>query len=313
MSSICFLVLVSGLQCLLVGLSNHHTKFSSMVLTTLRTVTLNTIFLVDDTSIDYSRWPAQSLLVFTTAEWFSQSKDVPNEVDVYVLEDEDGYIDGIRRFESIDQLISQLSDRIIEDLRSSAQASRKAGDIQRAKKIEEKTQQLCRELTNIADSVILKTNSTETIQTSTPLLFWLNSANADDEGDRYRLRTTMGKYFLSYPTFNDASVCYRQISKCEHENYIFLVMNQTDYNTSLEDFEKATNVKFIYSYGTERDDNQSTICDTNDLIYRLTSDLMEHYEKLARQYQSKKENSKAREMFLQAKDLCSFLSETCFS
>ena len=278
-----------------------------MVLDAVRSLASNTIFLVEDASVDFSRWSTTSLLLFTTAEWMSKPKAIPNEVDVYILVDEEGQVDGLRQFGSIDLMISHLTDRIIEGLRS------QAGDPSRAHKINERIDRFYQELCNITDSAMTKTLSNEVITTPTPILFWLTSRGANDEEDQHILSKTFKKRFLSYEIVEDPTACYQQIVKYRGVNHIFLVMNQEDYETSVANFEGLTHVKRIYCYGAARAETELTICGTNKLIYRLTCDLIDHYEKLAQQYQSNKQMSLAREMLIQAKDLCHFLSETCFA
>ncbi|CAF2026607.1 unnamed protein product [Rotaria magnacalcarata] len=299
----------------LVNLSPQMSKFALTMLNTLTSMTSNLITIIDDTvTIDFSRWPTEFIFIFTSEKFLSSIKTKSEGCKIFLFdESNDKNNSDQQRFSTIDELICQLADEIIQNYRRISDEYIKNNNLTKA---DEQTKQINRiyaELRQVNEKFskstsVLKKKS-DSIETQ---LICLTSNTKYYEEDIKCIQENFKDYFSSYVTFGDFKSFDSFLADENKITDLFIIIYNNYEESTVNLVRQLSNVKYIYRYGESKNNDNNLISNQNDLRYRLASDLIEHYGKLGEQYRTNKQSKLARKMFEKARNLCVFLSENCF-
>jgi hypothetical protein len=113
----------------------------------------------------------------------------------------------------------------------------------------------------------------------------------------------------SLVVFDNESECQNYLRKDDFCDTVFLIVG-SDYEVSLiTDFQQLPNVQAIYRYGQSSSSNETIIENYDDLCFRLTNDLIAHYNKLGSNYSAKQDAKAAKDMFMKVSELYDILAK----
>lgn len=295
---------------ILINLSSHMTAFASAMLVTLRSLTLDEIYVHnDEITLDFSKWSDQSILLFTTAQFAMSLKDLPKSFTVFILDTDDSKINEQYRYATIEDLISQLADEIVRKYRLDAYGYHKRDELTKAKELEDKANKIYRDLLEIQTKFTTNTILNKTSNDFKPSLILLIPNNEDIT----TIKNYFDDFFSSNYSFYNEHQCHQHIVEHENTDEVFLII-LTDYQSSITtNFRQFSNVKYVYSYGKLKNKKERIFPIRDDLYYQLTLDLIRYYAELGDEYEMNNQRKIAREIFLKGQKLCQFLNENFFS
>lgn len=285
--------------------------FTSNILGTLCSLTSGLIHILNDESnLDFSECPNRSVLLFTTAQFAVQLKNLPNYVKLYTLEDKQSTGNDSSKFATMEDLLGKLSDEIILKHRLDAKQYSSTNQFERANEHEETANRIYHELKNLYHQNFMKDNTLNNRPNKMePSLIWLISRNENMQN----IEGFFGNYFSNYKEFHNEHTCHGYIAKNEHEEDIFLIIGNNYKQIAENSFRQFSNVKHIYYYGKPKNNDEKGYCSQDDLRYHLTYDLIGYFRQLGDNYEKLNQPKLARDIFLKAQKLCKFLSEKFFS
>jgi hypothetical protein len=294
---------------ILINLSSYMTDFALAMLDKLRSLTSNEIDIRNDESIiNFSKWPDQSTLLFTTAEFARSLNNLPSSFMVFILETDASKMNEQYRCATIEDLISRLADEIIRTYRSDAYGYHKIDELPKAKDLEAKANQIYHEIFIIQTKFTTKTLPRKISNHFEPSLISL----VPHDEDINTIEDYFNDFFSSYYFFFNEHKCHQHIVEHEHTEEIFIIL--TDYQSSIADnFRQFSNVKHVYSYGKITNKNERIFSNRDDLYYQLTLDLIRYYAELGDEYEMNNQRKIARDIFLKGQKLCQFLNEKFFT
>ncbi|CAF3995641.1 unnamed protein product [Rotaria sp. Silwood1] len=161
-----------------------------------------------------------------------------------------------------------------------------------AKSKENQADRIHRELKRIHESYCEDDQNIKGSISTTTKLVWLKS-KLQNNIERLNIEVDYKNYLLENKS-NDVA---------------FLIIN-VDYRDSLtDDFKQLSNVKFVYRYEESLLKNDTVISNYNNLRFRLTYNLIGHYEKLGNDCSAKQDAKTAKDMATKARELCNSLAE----
>ncbi|UJR30326.1 hypothetical protein I4U23_017863 [Adineta vaga] len=288
---------------ILVNLSDHLNEFTSSVLRILRLMTSKLILTIDDESpIDFSQWSKSNISIFTTTHYASSLECIPRNCQLFIFDKDNSKTDQ-QRYATIDDLICQLAEEIIQKFRSDAVKSTNIGDTTKAAEQNANAEQIYSELRKLQPTP----DQTKTSDTFiAPSLIWLINDTTNDEITDL-IEKQFPDYFQTHLTFyqEDDFHYYLLTNDIHADKFLILYGNYS--KSMIESSRQFSNVKYVYQY------EELNKTDKDKLQYRLTYDLIDYYGKLGEQYRANKQQKKAKLMFSKAKNLCHFLSKQYFS
>ncbi|CAF3337293.1 unnamed protein product [Rotaria socialis] len=299
----------------LINLSPHMSKFALTILNTLSSTASNPISIIDDmATIDFSRWPTESVFIFTSAKFLSSIKTKSAGCKIFLFdESNDKNHSDQQRFSTIDELICQLADEIIQNYRRISDEYIKNNNLAKADEQIKQINRIYAELRQVNEKFSKSTSvlkkASDNIETQ---LICLTSKAKNDEEDMKCIQEDFKDYFSSYVTFSDFKSFDSFLADENKITDLFIIIYNNYEESTVNLVRQLSNVKYIYRYGESRNKDNNFISNQNDLRYRLASDLIDHYAKLGEQYRTNKQSKLARKMFEKARNLCVFLSENCF-
>ncbi|CAF3577479.1 unnamed protein product [Rotaria socialis] len=299
----------------LINLSPHMSKFALTILNTLSSTASNPISIIDDmATIDFSRWPTESVFIFTSAKFLSSIKTKSDGCKIFLFdESNDKNHSDQQRFSTIDELICQLADEIIQNYRRISDEYIKNNNLAKADEQIKQINRIYAELRQVNEKFSKSTSvlkkASDNIETQ---LICLTSKAKKDEEDMKCIQEDFKDYFSSYVTFSDFKSFDSFLADENKITDLFIIIYNNYEESTVNLVRQLSNVKYIYRYGESRNKDNNFISNQNDLRYRLASDLIDHYAKLGEQYRTNKQSKLARKMFEKARNLCVFLSENCF-
>lgn len=296
--------------------------FASAILNGLHSLTSNLISVKDNqSSIDFSELSTTASIIFTTTQINSSTKTVPRYCSIFLLDDGNKDMENgddkknvQQRFGKIDDLICRLVDEVIRYYRTEANEYAKRQDFIKAKAISRKVNRIYRELSHINEKIKQNQPHLNKSDLMTPILVWLipNTEQADQDNS-IDFEKNFKEYFASCSLYTDENELHFDLATNLNRNDAFLIIHTTYQESIATGISQLSNVKFVYRYGKSKNDSDNDAIDNQqDLLYRLTYDLMDYHTKKAEDYRDNKQLKEAHAMFVHAKNLCHFLSKNFF-
>ncbi|CAF4432505.1 unnamed protein product [Rotaria socialis] len=285
---------LADVQFVVINLSSHLNDLTSVLLATLFSLASDSIVIYqNETKLDFSQWPNKIILLFTTTQFAATLKNVPTCVTIYALNSDDCNFEDPYHFATIQDLVDQLSNAIVQKYRLETCRYNQIGEPDKAKEQEMKANRVEHEIKKVYEQ--MKENSPKKPLHNIALtIIWLRP----EVGDMESLKEVFGEYFSSYHSFFNQHTCHYYIVENEHRNDIFLIMNTSSEQSIANGFRQFSNVKNIYFYGQSTNSDEKTFDTRNDLYYRLTYDLIGHYGELGDNYQENDQLKEARDFFM---------------
>ena len=300
-----FLDPINDIQFILVNLSSYMTDFSSAMLGTLCSLTSDVINIYNDEIIDLSKWSNQSILLFTTAQYAESLKNPSKNLIIFTLENDKTKIKDLQhQFTTIEDLINQLADEIIQKYRLEAHKYHKLDHSNTGQYLEDKANKIFRELINLHKKFTTKSIPSKIFDTIEPKLILLLPTNEDMKS----VLEYFKEFFSSYLFFDNEHKCHRYIVEHENDCDIFLIIYTNSQQSITNNFQQFSNIKQIYLYGK----SSKIFQNQNDLYYRIIYDLIGYYAKLGDKYEMNNQTKLACQCFLKGQKLCQFLTEHFF-
>ncbi|CAF4116876.1 unnamed protein product [Adineta steineri] len=292
-------------QFVLIGLTTHFNQLASAMLTTLQSLTNDSILIYDNSSkFDFETMPDTTILVFTTNQIISTMTNISEQqIKFFILEEDKNRVDQRKRFDNCEDLMFQLADELYRYYKLEAIGDTKLGNISLAKEKEEKANRIHIELKEVHQrfSHIDTTDKSEVCITTK--LIWLQSTyNTDD--DMIKIQNLFENILPSFLIFTNKEECHYHICTTEMNHIVFLIMDTIYKDSSAVGFQQFDNVKNIYFY-----DQSPSTKTYNNACFQLTHDLISYYNKLGNELSAKKDPEKAKDMFVIAQKLCELLIE----
>ncbi|CAF2099175.1 unnamed protein product [Rotaria magnacalcarata] len=289
---------LDDVQFVVINLSSHLNDLTSALLATLFSLASDSIVIYqNETTLDFSQWSNKIILLFTTTQFAATLKNVPTCVTIYTLNSGDFNVEDPYQFATIQDLVNQLFDAIVQKYRLETCRYNQIGEPDKANEQEMKANKVEQEFKKVYEQ--MHNNSSKKTSNNIPLtIIWL----MPKVGDMESLKEAFGEYFSSYHLFFNEHTCHYYIVENEHRNDIFLIIDTSSEQSIANGFRQFSNVKKIYFYGQSTNSDEKTFHTRNDLYYRLAYDLIGHYGELGDNYQKNDQLKEARESFMKTID-----------
>lgn len=283
----------------------------------LQSMTSNIISVMDDVAtVDFCRWSRESFTVCTTARFASSIPKTMENCRFFLLDDtiSANVNDSInqQRFKNVDDLICRLVDEVIENYRRAYDYYIKNNKNDKAEEKLKQINRIYQESRQVKEKFSTKGPPVDK-PAHTPIKLVCLVSNGTTEEDDMRF---IQRDFKSY--FSSLLICY---NVKEFESHLVTEENMSDvciiicddYDTSIIDNVcQSSHVKYTYRYGKSKSNNANLITNSDDLRYRVATDLMDYYAKQGEKYRTNRQSKLAKRMFEEAQHLCDFLSKNCF-
>ena len=285
-------------------------EFTLAVLVTLRSLLLDAICNYENAlTLNFSEWPNQTILLFTTAQFAASLENLPKHVKLFTLQtSETSNINKPNHFKSIEDLVAQLCDEIVQQYRLETHECNKRGELEKAKEKKIKLSHLYHKLRILHETFMTDSNLSNPLHKIELSLIWLMARNEDINN----VEEIFGEFFSSCHSFSDEHQCHHYIVENEFKN-IFLIIDTTHQQSIESCFDNFSNVKHIYYYGKSTNTNDKSFHTQDDLCYHLTYDLIGYYAELGDRYKANDQRELARDVFLKGQKLCKLLSKRFLS
>ena len=284
------------------------TEFAAAVLKILITHASKFILVIDDRLvIDFSKWSLQSATIFTTARCVPSLENIPKRFKTQLLDVFNTNVEQ-PRFTTIDALIGQLADEVIEKCRMSDDENVNSAASSKTESTSKRINRMYSELEQIHAKYHPKSSTLPTAHCVLPLLVHLIVDRDENEEQSALINTEFQDYFASSRCFFNEDDCLEYLSS-EKTTDVFVIIYGSSEASFTDDLHQFSHVRRVYCYEESREQrNDGIITNRDHLRYRMAYDLLEHYGNLGEKCQAEKQSKKAREMFLKARNLCQFLS-----
>jgi hypothetical protein len=280
------------------------------MLDALRSLAKDSILVIDSSStIDFGNLHNTAFILFTTSQVISLMKQKPEQLTkIRLLESDKNMVDQQERFSSSKNLIFQLADDLCRYYKLEANDDLKAGNTSSAKQKEELASRIHSEMKNVHKTFAANNTANKLpIVTKTTLVFLKPKLHHDI--NMKDVQNLLNDIMSSFLTFDNEESCYDHVQRNEVENAVFIIID-TDYKNSVAArFQKLANVKNVYRYDQSSSMNEMNITNHEDLCFELIHDLIIHYNKLAAEYDARKDSENAKNMYLTAHKLSKLLAE----
>ncbi|CAF1499198.1 unnamed protein product [Rotaria magnacalcarata] len=302
---------LKNVQFIVTDLSKHLNKFAAAMLSTLQSMTNDSLLIYDNGSdFDSDVTSDKRILLFSTAQCASSTTEsFKQKAQIFILEEDTNKVDLKQRFDNSEDLIFELADQLYRYYMLEAKEDSKQGNTYSAKEKEDLANRIHSELKNVFQNI-----STNTVDDKPTINSRTTFIQLKPRRDTDPIMKTMRKLYKNIVSdvfiFHDAEDCFGHICTAEYSNIVFLIINIQHYEeSSITGFEFLENVKHTYRYDPSSIVNDRIICNPKNLRYRFTHDLIGHYNNLGNEFNQRNNTENAKEMFLKAQQLCVLLIE----